>query len=244
MTASSFVGKANPADLGNGPAVGHGGFIYDSHSASRPWSLSTRQAYDRFELRAGDRWPNDATAERTELSGQRNPWPFDTDVWLSFSLRVTAAELTSQWMLVAQFRATDDPGDYPSRSPVWAQQFAGSTFVVTTRSDSNATSAGNLPQVDRYTDLNFALRVWHQFVYRLRFSQAGTGQLQGWIDGAEAIPTLTIPMGYNDLSGPFLKYGLYRAPAPEAVVAEFANVEIGTSSLFSRVTDPLPISTP
>lgn len=243
-TAGSFVGKANPAALGNGPAVTHGGLLYDTHNASQPWSLRSYQAYDRFEIRAGDRWPNDATPERTELSGQRNPWPFDTDVWLSFALRISAAELTSQWTLVGQFRATDDAGDYQSRSPVFAQQFSGSTFLVTTRSDPNPTTVGDLAQVDRYTDPNFALGVWHRFVYRLRFSRSGNGELQGWIDGVEVIPTLAVPMGFNDAAGPFLKYGIYRAPAPETVVAEFANVEIGSSSLLSRVIDPLPISTP
>lgn len=243
-TAGSFVGKANPAALGNGPAVTHGGLLYDTHNASQPWSLRTYQGYDRFELRAGDRWPSDLTSERTELSGQRNPLPFGADVWLSFAQRVTATGLTSPWMVLAQFRATDDAGDYPSRSPVWAQQFSGSTFVITTRSDPSPSSAGNLPQVDRYTDPDFETGVWHHFVYRLRFSQTGLGELQAWIDGTEVIPTLAIPMGYNDTTGPFLKYGIYRSPASETVVAEFANVEIGSSSLLSRVIDPLPISTP
>lgn len=159
-------------------------------------------------------------------------------------MRITADKLTSDWMLNAQFRATDDAGDYTARSPVFAQQFAGSTLVVTTRSDPNASSTGNLTQVDRYTAPNFPLNVWHRFVYRLRFSQTGNGELQGWIDGAAVIPTTVIPLGYNDTLGPFLKYGIYRNPAPETVVAEFANVEIGTSSLLSRVASPLPIMIP
>lgn len=231
----------------SGKPVGHSGVIYTATNAGQPWSLVSGTSYDRFELRPGDQWPPDAGAsERDELVSPTNLVPFDVDVWLSLALKITAPQITAPWTVIGQFRATDDGGDYGFRSPVFAQELTpGGGFRIVTRSDPAATSVeGGQSFAVRYTDASLPFGQWLRFVYRVRFARTGNGELQAWRDGVEIIPTASIPIGYNDVNGPQWKYGLYRAAgSSDTVVGEYANVEVGTSSLLGRVTNPLPITT-
>lgn len=222
--------------------------IYTATNASQPWSLMSGTSYDRFEIRPGDQWPPDAGAsERDELVSPVNLVPFDADVWLSLAFKIAASQITAPWMVVGQFRATDDGPDYAFRPPVFAQELTpGGGFRIVTRSDPAASSVqGGQEFAVRYTDSGFPFGQWQYFVYRIRFARTGNGELQAWRNGAEIIASASIPIGYNDVNGPQWKYGLYRAVgSSDTVIGEFANVEVGTSSLLIRVTDPLPIVTP
>lgn len=50
-----------------------------------------------------------------------------------------------------------------------------------------------------------------------------------------------IPFGFNDTAENYPKFGIYRGVGAGVNIVEFANVEIGTTDLTSRITAPLPI---
>ena len=58
---------------------------------------------------------------------------------------------------------------------------------------------------------------------------------------ARVTPQTGIPFGYNDTAENYPKFGIYRGVGAGVNVAEFANVELGTTDLTSRITAPLPI---
>lgn len=175
--------------------------------------------------------------------------PFDVDIWYSVAFRVLADRITAPWVVMSQWRGTEDAGDYASRSPVFDQYLAADgtahgTFVIATRSDPNAITAGQRPEVVRFTDTSFELGRWYRMVYRIRLARTGDGEIQAWRDGVEIIPTTVGPIGYNDDLGPQFRFGAYRNPdGDEPITIEYANVEIGTTSLAARVASPLALPT-
>ena len=71
-------------------------------------------------------------------------------------------------------------------------------------------------------------------------SGGATGSLGVWFNGAQKTNQTGIPFGYNDTAENYPKFGIYRGAGAGVNVAEFANVEIGTTDLTSRITAPLP----
>lgn len=201
--------------------------------------------WDRFEVRDGDEWYQDAAnapggRNRCELAGL-DKWPFNTDVWLSMHLRVHGLP-TSAWNVLGQFHATEDGHDVAA-SPVFAQELsADGTLYVKTRASEADPLLSNPSAVVRYSEPDFALDVWHRFIYRLQFARTGDGYIEAWKNGAQIIEGQAIPLGYNDVVGPYFKFGIYREAAAQTMVAEYASVEVSTSSLADRITDPLPLT--
>lgn len=196
---------------------------------------------DRFEVRSGERLTSDTVGvERAEL-GSQTAQPFGTDIWVAYAMKVTAAPLTSDWLVAGQFRATDDAGDFASRSPVWSVLlYPDDVLVIATRSDPTDPSVGQPDFVNRYAG-TFERGVWMQFVHRVRFAKTGDGLIQSWIDCTEVIAETAVPVGYNDVLGPKWRYGIYREADAATTVIEYTNMECGTASLLDRVTDPLPL---
>jgi hypothetical protein len=114
-------------------------------------------------------------------------------------------------------------------------------FTIETRSDTRALTTSKADTVARYTMPMFEPNTWQNIVVRVRFDPNGNGRLTFWLNGVQRYDSGAIPIGYNDRQGPYFKYGLYRGGSDQTSVAEFANVEIGTSSLLGRVSNPLPL---
>lgn len=196
-------------------------------------------------MRSGDEWPNDAgrSRNRSEFSGSFK-WPFDTDVWLSFAFRIPSASVLSGQTIygAGQLHATEDAGDI-SNGPIFAHRFEGETLKVVTRSNT----AQPTPQLTgvpttRWTASGpLARDTWIRFVYQIQVSQSGGGFLRGWMDGVEHIAAASIPIGYNDTTGPYWKYGIYRVASSSLTVLDYCNVEVSTSSLLGRVANPLAL---
>lgn len=161
-------------------------------------------------------------------------------MWLSFALRVSTGPAPADWLVLTQFHTDGDVADV-ARSPMLALTMQGSTFRVVTRSDPSPVSTSNPAEVIRYSEPSWTRGVWRRLVVRARFERTGNGRLDVWQDGV-LIFGGDVPMGYNDTEdSPYYKHGLYRAADANPMVAEFANVEIGTNSLASRVTAPLAL---
>jgi hypothetical protein len=83
---------------------------------------------------------------------------------------------------------------------------------------------------------------WYRFVGRIVFGWNNNGACEVWMDGVKVVNLPTTNIGYNDLIGPYWKFGVYRAAVADTLVVEYANMEIGATSLLSRVTSPLALA--
>lgn len=218
------------------------GTVYNIQSVRQPWSCQAALGkWHRFELRPGDQWVNDIglPKERTELE-LTTKWPYGSDVWVSYWIRISDGPAPSSWCLFSQFFSAPDPDDI-GRSPIMSILFQGGVFQVETRSDPNATSTSYPNAVVRYEDPSYPRGVWQRFVIRLRPERAGNGRLDVWRNGS-LIYGADIPVGYNDATaGPYFKHGIYRYPDTQTMVAEFANMEIGATDLSDRISSPIPL---
>jgi hypothetical protein len=213
------------------------------HSIGKPWSYSKTGVVERFEVRAGEHWKGEHS-ERSEIAIYRFMRRLK-DVWQAFSLYVEPGVVASKapWRIFSQWHALKDPWDDYTSPPV-AQLLVGDSFRIWTVSDSSLRqSVKRYPHpIIRYQNDRFECGRWHHFVYRIRFDAFGAGALQTWMNGEEIINLNNIPIGYNDLVGPYFKYGVYRPPSDDfALAAQYANMELGYTSLERRISNPLPV---
>lgn len=243
----------NGIDSGGVSYLGVGTFArlgrqWTVQSDTKPWSIVRYDGYDRFEVRPGDHYALDPTdRERAEFTGHTGGnVPFEQFVWVSFAIRVPAeSELSPKKdinIAFGQFHQEPDANDDSAPVP-FLQLFQGNNFSIVTRS-STQNPLVNPPAplaVTRYAEANFPRDQWVYFVHKLRFSRTGNGYIQTWRNGVEVVPGTTIPLGYNDVIGPWWKYGIYRVSTHETTIVDFANVEFGTSDLSGRIAHPPPI---
>ena len=212
------------------------------NNAGKPWSYARTGRQERFEIRAGDHWKGEHS-ERSEIAVYRFV-KTNTDVWQAYSLLIEPGPTSlAPWCIFGQWHAYKDPWDEYVSPPV-AQFLSGDTFKLWTASDpSLRETIRNYPRpVIRYQRPHFERGRWHNFVHRTRFSAFGQGELQCWIDGQIVIDLKPIPIGYNDMIGPYFKYGVYRPPGdPAPMAARYANMELGYQSLAHRILEPLPV---
>ncbi|WP_221392205.1 heparin lyase I family protein [Dyadobacter sp. NIV53] len=223
------------------------GTDYRVQSPNKEYSVSlaknkTCQLY-KFQLNSGDQWSSDAgkDKERSELYSLTK-MPFDQDVWLSYAVRVApGAPVSSAFCHLGQFHATEDSGEVAS-VPVLTFRFKGENALqITTCANTEKIAKVNTTGVIRYNG-TLQRGVWVRNVMRIRFSPTN-GQLQWWENGVEKLNLSGVGIGNNDTVGPYWKFGIYRTRSVETLIAEYANMELSTTtSLISRVTEPLLIS--
>lgn len=231
----------------NGVTFERAGAKYVAESAEKAWSFTPDKNLDRFEVRNGDKWVNESAgnlANRTELrytgvpGGGAAYLPFSTDVWLSYGLKIEEGDPITGWAGFGQFHAKQDAGD-TGLPPVWALEIVNNTMYVRTRSSILNPTTAAVTSMVHYT-APFARGQWYRFVARLRFEKGTGGHMQFWKDGVEVF-NKSILAGYNDVNGPYWKYGIYRQESTATLIASYANVEVGTKSLLARVAKPLPL---
>jgi hypothetical protein len=247
QNATSLTDPLQPAGpvLLSGEHAVVNGERYTVQSPERPWSLSIHPTlgYSRFEVRPGDVWENDARLhpdgrQRVSMRGQTF-WPNNTDVWFSYSVRTSA--MPDSWSQLTSLHAELEPGETPGKPDPLGFMVSHGRFTIETRSDTRALTTSKADTVVRYSMPMFAPDTWQNIVVRVKFDPHGNGRLTFWLNGEQRYDSGAIPIGYNDRLGPYFKYGLYRGGSDQTSVAEFANVEIGISSLLDRVTNPLPL---
>jgi hypothetical protein len=180
----------------------------------------------RFELRADDRWSQDrgAPRERAELSFDEEPVRFDTLYRVSYEMLIEGnAPIASDWLVVGQWHATEDPGD-ASSSPVLGLALKGRDLTVFTQSTEAAHHAKNPQAVQRARIKNIARGRWIAIAYDVRFNPR-LGSLDLRIDGRKVFSG-AIPIGYADAVGPYFKFGIYRSPTRQTLVVRYRNLTI------------------
>jgi hypothetical protein len=87
----------------------------------------------------------------------------------------------------------------------------------------------------------FPANTWQDIVVRVTFDPFGKGNLTFWLNGVKKYESGPIAIGYNDNVGPHFSHGQYRGKSSATTVFEFANLEVGRTSLINRVGSPKPL---
>lgn len=232
--------------INSGEQIARNGVTYAAQTCNEPHAyrviVNPSPLFDRFEIRRDDRWAGDSSdVNRSEVSAV-STLPFSTDVWFSYAFRIhSGSTLGSTWHILGQLHDTPDAGD-GARSPILSVQYtATGKLQLVTRADPNATTVAYPDDDVQWEQDGLTLDVWHQFVIKLRFERTGNGHIQAWKDGSEIVAATDMPIGYNDTDEPYWKYGLYRGGVDGYIVGDYANMEVGTTSLFDRVANPLTL---
>ena len=221
-----------------------GGKDWDVDAPSSPHALQAGPAWQRFEVRPGDTAPVDRgkpARNRAELSSPVRHAP-GQPVWFAYSFRIRGgAPTTAVFSILGQFQSSPDLGDAPGLSPVFAVNLVREGVLrFVSRSSAEPRQQFNPPATVLGEVRGVGREQWRHLVGRIVFSHEGRGSVEIWLDGRKVIDRSPISIGYNDRRGPYWKYGIYRSAAPETLVVEYANMEIGADSLAGRIGRPLP----
>jgi len=218
---------------------------YRLNCAEQPYSFRESTSPDgavveRFELRAGDISPSDERypdgRQRCEMVGQTD-FEFGTPIWFAYSFRQTGT-MPSSWVTMTQFHASPENGERTGKPPAFSMRQQQGQLQLLSRADTRVNTTTQVEPVVRHTMPWFPAGTWVDIVARVVFDPFGNGSITLWVNGTEEYASGPIPMGYNDTVGPHFSHGQYRGAANQTTVFEFANVEIGTTSLAHRVSAP------
>lgn len=200
----------------------------------------------RFEVRSGDTWNNQPGVGRAEFQCiDRVSW--NKAIWFSYEFYVhSGSRPATRWNVLGQFHHTPDSSDGGGISPPFAIELRpnatyGELLYFLRRYNANAVgTAANTTSVVM-NKRRFTRNCWHRIVGCIVFDWKGAGSVDLWYDGTKIIAQHGVPIGFNDVTGPYFKFGIYRADVSDTLVTEYANLEHGYSSLLTRVTSPLAI---
>lgn len=197
----------------------------------------------RFEVRAADNWKNDTGRgrNRAELKAKTLA-PKGQDVWFSYQMKIDASGPSSaRYCILGQFHQTSDPWDGNVSPPFSINLFPGANslrFVKRYSTDPRTTDSIDTVM---YESAPIQPGRWIRIVGHIVFGWQDDGTVELWLDGRKVVDLPHTSIGYNDVQGPYWKFGIYRAQATETLAVDYANMEIGTASLLDRVGHPLPI---
>lgn len=215
-------------------------------SAGRPWSVQVSSQWPqaiRFECRPGDRWFRDpASRERAELSGGGGAIAYGRPVWISFSRRVwlpASGEPEGNVVLGQVHRYGRPRWEVPAHPLLAFRLRRGDEEVITT-SGSVEAPLRREPEPGFVHQGPFSWNRWIHYVVRAVFHPVA-GELDIWRNGRQITEARDVQMGFVEDGHPYFKFGIYRAASSDILVAEYANVVIGTESLRRLIRDPSPV---
>lgn len=217
---------------------------YNLNSAGQSWSHATApDGTHRFEVRDGDYFDNPyaspATQDQTlgknrsEIGSLLHLQEGRTFV-MEFDVMIEpGAANTADWLVLAQVHQTEDrspTGEVldAAASPPLALQLRGETMVISGRTDPNARTTASPPTMELFVDTAPIQRgVWYGLRFEMVFDDAvgADGHLRVWCNGIQIVD-YNGPLGYNDLVGPYMQFGIYREAAPEHFAAQFRDVNL------------------
>jgi hypothetical protein len=204
------------------------------------------QNYFRFEVRPGDQWSGDegTDKERSEITPYEPKFNAGVDNWLSYAMRLPYGDpYTGSLQIMGQLHATEDAAD-DGLSPIWDITFAAnrgpSSLQIRSRTSVENPNVTSPPATVHYTYDEFPRFQWVNFVHRLKPDYSGSGVIQSWIDGVQVVDYAGA-FGFDDLLGPYFKFGIYSGEVDYVRIVEYANMEFGTTDLSDRILNPLAI---
>jgi peptide/nickel transport system ATP-binding protein len=192
--------------------------LADLHSASIQTEVvrvGTRAC--RFELRPGDYV---SQGHRAELRDPYNAVWGET-VWYGFSTFLAADFLLPDTIgcVFAQWHDQAKLGD-PSGKPPIAIRYRGGRLSIT---GAYGEVAGPLADI-RYefaSVADFPRGAWQDFVFRVRWVQRGTSEIEAWLNRRRIIEWAG-PLAYeNEAEGPYFKLGVYWSPPGQSPIVVY-----------------------
>lgn len=213
------------------------GKVYKPHSAFLAHSIKKSQngGIHRFEVRQDEaRESDDDGKERSELSGGNYKYPTGTDTWVAYSFMVEpGAALSGTPNVLGQWHAGVGSPNFSFRVP-----YDNVLQVVLRVGDSE-----KYTQLVPYEKKDFVRGRWYSVVVHAKFSGKEDAVLEVWLDGHKVVDKANFVMGYPDSTSNYWKFGIYRSTGTwQTEAVQFANMELGTSSLLDRVTAPKPVA--
>lgn len=201
---------------------------FGQQNAKRPWSFGASNGIDRYEVRSGDVWAKDeADRERSE-SASRVLLDGGRTYQLEYSIMIEPGTLNqAKWLGITQIQSTFDEGE-AGHSPPFALELVGERFQVTSRySMAQISGSSDIRTKVHYTASTDVTRGrWYKFQFIVRFDPFGDGHLVVIQDG-QTLVDYKGAIGFNDLLGPYVKTGIYRAATSENMVIQFDSVHFG-----------------
>lgn len=201
---------------------------FSQQNAQRSWSFMTQNSIDRYEVRSGDVWSRDGADRERSESASRFLMEAGKTYQLEFSVKIEPGALNqAQWLGIMQIQSTFDDGE-AGHSPPLGLELVGERFQVTSRySMAQITGPTDMRTNIQYTASNNAERDrWYKFQFVVRFDPFGNGHLVAIQDG-QTLLDYRGPIGFNDLLGPYVKMGVYRAATPETMAVQFTDIHFG-----------------
>lgn len=202
----------------------------------------------RFTVNSNENWSGDKNnkdRERSEMYLKGANFARDKDIWITYSFRLPEEgarliDKSKEFIYLGQAHASEDKGDVASNA-VFGFLFDGKDeFEIVTSSATEKIHTVK-PKAASRGKFKVVRGEWTNIVMRVRFSPTN-GQFQLWKNGKEVVNLKNIGIGYNDTTGPYWKFGVYRTPMSNKITVDYANMEVGKNeSLESRINNPLPI---
>ncbi|RVT80648.1 hypothetical protein DXV76_21040, partial [Rhodobacteraceae bacterium CCMM004] len=230
---------------------------YDSFrkNAGESWSYSESNGIMRFEVRDGDYYNappnadpfNDVALDRNRSEvGSMRALTNERLFTLEFDFLVeSGAQNNAAWLSLVQFQRTEDrnaDGDpvEVTLGPPLSIGMRGEYLTVSGRTDPNAVTTGLPPAIslNGHNELMYQSSTpltrdaWHSVKLEVIFDSDpnGKGMLKITIDG-QVVVDYQGPIGYNDLVGPYLQLGVYRAATTETMAAQYRDVTMVADGL-------------
>lgn len=133
----------------------------------------------------------------------------------------------AKWLGITQVQSTFDEGE-AGHSPPLVLELVGERFQVTSRySMAQISGSSDIRTKIHYTaSADLTRGRWYKFQFIVRFDPFGDGHLVVIQDG-QTIVDYKGAIGFNDLLGPYVKTGIYRAATSEDMVVQFNDIHFG-----------------
>ncbi len=204
---------------------------FAQQNSLHPWGFSSRNGVDRYEVRSGDRWSKDDNVRERSESASRFRMEAGKTYQLEYSVMIEPGlPNAAQWLALTQMQSTFDEGE-TGHSPPLSLELKGDRFRVTARySIPRISTQADIRTLTLYTDsVNMKRGHWYKFRYIVRFDPFGDGHLMVMQDG-RTIVDYHGPIGFNDVRGPYVKMGVYRASAANDMAVRFSNIRFGVQT--------------
>lgn len=205
---------------------------YQFNTANKRWSYTGSPTGEmRFEVRGGDKYAGDLHAvddkERAEIrSHKRVAWDQQFNIEFDFKVDYQGTN-NAPWLILSQFHATEDEGDFAT-SPPFGLQLIGDKLAVFGYTSKNAvmTQSNQPDKMLFYKDTQDILRdTWYKIKIEIKFDWEGNGFVRVYRDGVQIVDYKGA-LGYNDKLGPYMTQGVYRGATSEAFSASFRNISM------------------
>ncbi len=185
----------------------------------------------RFELRKDELW-TDVTGKksyRSEIDIRDKP-AMKSKKWYRFSLLLSADfPIEDNRLILAQWHGRDKwwLGE-TNKSPVLAFRFRNGEFSIRLLHSTEriVKDVDNVPSEKLFKTKEFSLNKWNEFVINVKWSYETDGFVNIWWDNRQIVQ-YNGAVGYNDNTGPYFQFGIYRDSTSKTYVSYMKDIELG-----------------